>query len=63
MKAANDLKDLREDMQIHKVNWAPNSPDLNTIEPVWGYIKDSLVEYRIRGSSKAACDVLNRLFD
>ncbi len=28
--------------EIHKILWLGNSPDINMIEPVWGYLKKEI---------------------
>ncbi|RPA99716.1 hypothetical protein L873DRAFT_1682891, partial [Choiromyces venosus 120613-1] len=41
---------------IRSVDWLAQSPDLNKIEPLWDYLKDSLEEYRFKGQSQATKD-------
>ena len=37
---------------IRLVDWPAQSPDLNKIEPLWDYLKDSLEEYEFKGQSQ-----------
>jgi len=57
-KAAKDLKivQMHQDLRIQLANWPFNSPDLNKVKPLWGYLKDSLVKWDIKRASQKACD-------
>ena len=41
------------DMRVLRAPWMSNSPDLNQIEPIWGYLKDSLWDMRVTSSSES----------
>ena len=43
---------------IEVAPWPTNSPDLNPIEPCWGYEKDMLEEYDIRGTMAKELQIL-----
>lgn len=34
------------------MNWPPNSPDINEIEPVWDYMKDELASFETDNARK-----------
>ena len=53
-KAAADQEEERVRRGINKVNWPVKSPDLNMIEQLWNYLKDSLSCYWIIGQSDLA---------
>ena len=42
----------RQRLGIRSVDWPAQSPDLNKIEPLWDYLKDSLEEYEFKGQSQ-----------
>jgi len=42
----------RKRLGIRSVDWPAQSPDLNKIEPLWNYLKDSLEEYEFKGQSQ-----------
>ena len=33
---------VREDLKMKTLNWPPNSSDLNSIENIWSYMKDTI---------------------
>ena len=42
----------RQMLGIRSTDWPAQSPDLNKIEPLWNYLKDSLEEYEFKGQSQ-----------
>ncbi|PWW77827.1 hypothetical protein C7212DRAFT_342466 [Tuber magnatum] len=44
-------KEERKRLGIRSVDWPAQSPDLNKIEPLWAYLKDSLEEYEFTGQN------------
>ena len=43
---------------IEVASWPTDSPDLNPIEPCWGYEKDILKEYDIGGTTAEELQIL-----
>ena len=41
------------DIGVLRAPWIGNSPDLNQIEPLWGYLKDMLFDMRVFSASQA----------
>lgn len=46
-KARLFTKHQAKQQGIHAVDWSPNSPDLNQIEPLWAYLKDMLEKWAL----------------
>jgi hypothetical protein len=41
------------DTGVQRAPWIGNSPDLNQIEPIWGYIKDMMWDMRVLSASQS----------
>ena len=44
----NKVKEWHEQQGIQKIDWPGNSPDLNLIENIWGYMKQIIRKRTIR---------------
>jgi hypothetical protein len=48
----NKAWDSSGETGIRKAPWMSNSPDLNQIEPIWGYLKDMLFDLEVSSAAQ-----------